>query len=112
MKNDEPIQFKIPLRNKGFEMLICSTFNLLVSKRQIYIHIYLSNQYIYYVCVYEDIFVFMNQTETTAAETVIGQSSHWTVDQRLMPLLFQNLERLTTAQPETMLSSLLASKCD
>ena len=64
------------------------------------------------VCVYEDIFVFMNQTETTVAETVIGQSSHWTVNQRLMPLLFQNLEWLTSSQLETMLSSLRAFKCD
>ena len=64
------------------------------------------------VCVYEDIFVFMNQSETTVAETVIGQSSHWTVKQRLMPLPFQNLELLTTSQLETMLSSLLASKYD
>lgn len=43
-----------------------------------------------YVCIYED--VFINQSETTVEETVIGQSSHWTVNQTLMLLPYQNLE--------------------
>ena len=54
-QKNEPIQFKIPLINKGFDMLTCSTFNLLVTKR---------------LCESMCVCIKWNKTVITVAETV------------------------------------------